>query len=140
MTQAPVVPVWSLANIGGVQLRDFHAPAGRAWDQTAMDRIVEQTRGAAYEIIERKHATYYAIGLGLLALVEAIVRDQHTVLTVSTPVRGAYGVDGISLSLPTIAGRAGALDVPPLPLSAEETAAFGHSAATLRERLRQVRA
>ena len=104
-----------------------------------MDTIFEQTRTAAYEIIKRKHATYYAIGLGLLTIVEAILRDQHTVLTVSSPLQGAYGVDGISLSLPTIVGRQGIEGVLALPLSDAELDAFQCSAQLLQERLAQLK-
>jgi L-lactate dehydrogenase len=132
------VPVWSLANIAGVRLPQFRAPSDRTFDQAAMDGVFEQTRTAAYEIIKRKQATYYAIGLGLLALVEAILRNQRTVLTVSTPVRGNYGVTDIALSLPTIVGRQGALEVLDLELSAQEQAGFAASAQTLRDKLAQV--
>lgn len=132
------VPVWSLANIAGVRLQDFSTPNGRRWEQAAMDDIFEQTRNAAYEIIKRKHATYYAIGLGLLTLVEAIVRNQRTVLTVSAPVQGNYGVSGISLSLPTIVGRQGALEVLDLELNEAEQQGFAASAQTLRDKLNQV--
>jgi L-lactate dehydrogenase len=83
----------------------------------ALDRIFDQTRNAAYEIIQRKKATYYAIGLGLLSIVDAILRDQHTVLTISSPLFGQYGVDGISISMPTIVGRRGIEEVLKLPLS-----------------------
>jgi L-lactate dehydrogenase len=103
--------LWSLANIGGVRLSDFVGANGRGYDQAALDSIFEQTRTAAYEIIKRKHATYYAIGLGLLAIVEAVLRDQHTVLTVCSPLHGQYGVDGIAISLPTIVGRNGIEEV-----------------------------
>lgn len=133
------VPVWSGANIGGVPLRAFRTAAGRGWDQAAMDQIFEQTRGAAYEIIKRKHATYYAIGLGLLTVVEAILRDQRTVLTVSTPMRGIYGVHDIALSLPTVVGRGGALDVLPLALDDVEQAGFAQSGQVLCERLANIR-
>lgn len=132
------VPVWSAANIGGIPLRDFQTTDGRGWEQAAMDQVFEQTRGAAYEIIKRKQATYYAIGLGLLTAVEAILRDQKTVLTVSTPVRGTYGVNDIALSLPTIVGARGAVEVLPLALSAEEQAAFAAAGQLLRERLSQI--
>jgi L-lactate dehydrogenase len=130
--------LWSLANIGGVNLRDFVGVDGRSYDQAAMAAIFEQTRTAAYEIIQRKQATYYAIGLGLLTIVEAILRDQHTVLTVSSPMSGQYGVDGISLSVPTIVGRHGIEEVLALTISADEQAAFQHSAQLLQERLTQL--
>jgi L-lactate dehydrogenase len=130
--------LWSLANIAGVRLRDFVGPDGRGYDQAAMDAIFEQTRTAAYEIIKRKHATYYAIGLGLLTIVEAVLRDQRTVLTVSTPMTGQYGVEGIATSLPTIVGRNGAVEILNLPLSDEEQAAFRHSSQVLKDRLAQL--
>lgn len=126
---------WSLAKIAGIDLRDFVGPGGQGYDRAALDAIFEQTRTAAYEIIRRKRATYYAIGLGLLAIVEAILRDQKTVLTVCSPMRGAYGIEGISISLPSIVGRGGVEQVLELPLSAEEVAAFRRSAQTLKERL-----
>ena len=130
--------LWSLANIAGVRLRDFVGPDGRGYDQAAMEAIFEQTRTAAYEIIKRKHATYYAIGLGLLAIVEAVLRDQRTVQTISTPMVGQYGVEGIAVSLPTIVGRGGAVEILNLPISAAEQAAFQHSAQTLKDRLAQL--
>jgi L-lactate dehydrogenase len=130
--------LWSLANIAGVRLRDFVGPDGRGYDQAEMNAIFEQTRTAAYEIIKRKHATYYAIGLGLLTIVEAVLRDQRTVLTVSTPMTGQYGVEGIAISLPTIVGRGGAVEILDLPISAEERAAFQHSAQTIKDRLAQL--
>lgn len=132
------LPLWSLANIGGVRLPDFAGTNGQGYDQTALDRIFDQTRNAAYEIIQRKKATYYAIGLGLLAVVEAVLRDQHTVMTVASPLRGQYGVTDIALSLPTIVGRNGIEEVLNLPLSEHELAAFQHSAQTLQERLAEV--
>lgn len=130
--------LWSLANIAGVRLRDFVGVNGQRYDQAAMDAVFEQTRTAAYEIIKRKKATYYAIGLGLLTIVEAILRDQHTVLTISSPMTGQYEVDGIAISLPTIVGRQGAEEVLDLPISAEERAAFQRSAQTLKARLAQL--
>jgi L-lactate dehydrogenase len=130
--------LWSLANIAGVRLRDFVGANGRGYDQAAMDAVFEQTRTAAYEIIKRKKATYYAIGLGLLTIVEAILRDQHTVLTVSSPLEGQYGIDGIAISLPSIVGRRGLEEVLNLPISDEEQVAFQRSAQTLQGRLAQL--
>jgi L-lactate dehydrogenase len=130
--------LWSLANIAGVRLRDYVGVGGQRYDQQAMDTIFERTRTAAYEIIKRKHATYYAIGLGLLTIVEAILRDQHTVLTVSSPMRGQYGIDGISIGLPTIVGLDGAEEVLTLTIDDTELAALQRSAQTLKERLAQL--
>jgi L-lactate dehydrogenase len=130
--------LWSLANIAGVRLRDFVSPEGRTYDQGVMDSIFEQTKTAAYDIIKRKQATYYAIGLGLLTIVEAVLRDQRSVLTVSAPMTGQYGVEGIAISLPTIVGRGGAVEILELPLSDEEQEAFRYSAQVLKDRLAQL--
>jgi len=129
------LPLWSLANIGGVPLQDFVGANGQGYNQAALDQIFGHTKNAAYEIIERKKATYYAIGLGLQSVVEAIVRDQHTVLTVSSPLSGQYGVSDISISMPTIVGRRGVEKVLDLPLSEAELEAFQSSAQTLKERI-----
>ncbi|ACL25270.1 L-lactate dehydrogenase [Chloroflexus aggregans] len=130
--------LWSLANIAGVRLVDFVGANGQGYDQAALDAILEQTRNAAYEIIKRKRATYYAIGLGLLAIAEAVLRDQHTVMTVSSLMTGQYGVTDIAISLPTIVGRDGAEEVLNLPLSDHEVALFQRSANLLKEYLAQV--
>ena len=132
------LPVWSLANIAGVRLRDFRSAAGKGYDEVALQRIFEQTRDAAYTIIERKGATYYAIGLGLLTIVEAILRDQHTVLTVSSLMTGQYGVADICISLPTIVGADGIEEVLDLALSPDEVERFCHSAQVLKDRLAQL--
>ncbi len=133
------VPLWSSADIGGMPLAKFTGPNGQGFDQTALDAIFEQTRTAAYQIIQRKQATYYAIGLGLLTVIEAILRDQHTVLTVSSPLNGQVGVSGMSISLPTVVGRRGVLQVLELPMTDAERAAFQRSASVLQERYAQVR-
>lgn len=130
--------LWSLANIAGVRLVDFVGANGQGYNQAALDAILEQTRNAAYEIIKRKRATYYAIGLGLLSIAEAVLRDQHTVMTISSLMNGQYGVSGIAISLPTIVGRDGAEEVLNLPLSEQEIALFQRSAGILKEHLSHV--
>ena len=132
------VALWSLANIAGVRLPDFTGANGQGYDPKALERIFDQTRNAAYEIIKRKKATYYAIGLGLLAIVEAVLRDQHTVMTVSSPLEGQYDVNDIAISMPTIIGRRGVEEVLCLPLSESELQAFQHSAQTLKDRLSEL--
>jgi L-lactate dehydrogenase len=131
--------LWSLANIAGVRLREFVGAQGQQYDAAVLDDILTKTRMVAYEIIKRKQATYYAIGLGLLVITEAIMRDQHTVLTVSSPMDGAYGITNMSISMPTIVGHGGAKQVLTLPISDGELAAFQQSAQTLQERLSQIK-
>lgn len=130
------IPVWTLANIGGVRLQEFAPLQDRAYDQKDMNRLFANVRDAAYNIIERKGATYYAIGLGLLSIVEAILGNHRTVLSVSTLMKGQYGVQDICLSLPCIVGRRGIEEVLTLPLGAGEEQGFRASAEKLKGTLR----
>jgi L-lactate dehydrogenase len=132
------VPVWSLANIAGMRLPVFCAAQGIPCDEAAMDDIFKQTRGAAYEIIQRKGATYYAVAAGLMRIVEAILRDQSTVLSVSSLIGDYHGVQDVCLSLPAIVDQGGIERVLQLDLNAEEIAGLRHSAAVLKEIITQL--
>ncbi len=132
------VPVWSLANVSGVRLPDFAKAAGIPYDQWQMDEIFKQTRDAAYHIIQRKGATYYAVAAGLMRIVEAILRNQHTILPVSSLVNDYYGVNDVCLSLPTILNRSGIEKVLHLELNAEEEAGLKRSADVLKKTIASV--
>jgi L-lactate dehydrogenase len=129
------VPVWSSANIAGMPIADFASAAGMAHEDDALEAIFEGTRDAAYRIIERKGATYYAVAAGLVRIVEAILRDQKTVLSVSSLIGDYYGIDDVYLSLPTIVGRGGVERTLRLGLSAEEASGLRRSAGLLREQI-----
>jgi L-lactate dehydrogenase len=126
------VPVWSLANAAGMRLDDFCRRENCELGPETRERIFEQTRNAAYEIIQRKGATYYAVAVGLLRIVESVLRDQHTVLAVSSLVPGHYDIEDVYLSLPAVIGRGGVERVLHLPLNGQETEALRKSAAVLR--------
>ena len=133
------VPVWSLANIAGMQLEAFCAANGVTLDADARRQIFEQTRDAAYHIIERKGATYYAVAAGLMRIVEAILRDQSTVLSVSSLIDdGSFGNGDVCLSLPTVVGRRGIERVLRLDLSPPEADALNRSADVLRTTIGQL--
>ena len=127
------VPVWSLANIAGLRLADYADLNGISHDEAALDDIFRQTRDAAYHIIERKGATYFAVAAGLMRIVEAILRDQRTVLSVSNLITDYYGIDNLCLSLPTVVGRNGIERVLRLQLNEKEEAALKRSAEVLRK-------
>lgn len=129
------IPLWSLANIGGVRLQEFAPLKNKTYDQAEMNALFAQVRDAAYEIIQRKGATYYAIGLGLLSIVEAILGDHKTVLSVSTLMTGQYGVSDMCLSLPCVVGGAGAEEILTLNLNESEASGFRASAQKLRSTL-----
>lgn len=132
------VPVWSLANIAGMQLPDFCTARGLAYDQAAMQEISKQTREAAYAVIQLKGATFYAIGAGLADIVAAILRDQSTVLTVSSLIQDYCGFGGICLSLPTALDQNGVEWVLPIALNPQESDAMRQSAQVLKTAITQL--
>jgi len=130
------VPVWSSASAGGVPIEAFAAARGVAFGDDERRRIGDQVRTAAYEVIQRKGATYYAIASGLVRLVEAMLRDQRSVLSVSTrmlPEHGYAGVADVCLSVPCVIDRHGVSTVLRLELDPAEAAALQRSADVLAE-------
>jgi L-lactate dehydrogenase len=103
-----------------------------------LERVFTDVRDAAYQIIERKGATYYAIGMGLLRLTQAILRDENAILTVSTYLDGQYGVNDVYIGVPAVVNRQGVREVVELDLSAEEAVAFTHSVDVLKQAASQV--
>jgi len=88
---------------------------------------------AAYEIIERKGRTYYAISLGLTRIVESILRDENAIMTVSSLLQNYYGVSDICLSVPSIVNREGIKTTLKLPLNKTELESFRKSSSILKE-------
>ncbi|HET6177489.1 MAG TPA: L-lactate dehydrogenase [Candidatus Sulfotelmatobacter sp.] len=127
------VPVWSLANIGGMRLADYCRAQGLAYDSAQMLTIFESTRDAAYRIIERKGATYFAVAAGLMRITQAILRHQNTVLSVSSLIDNYYGIDDVCFSLPTVVDRGGIQKVLRLELNETEVTSLRQSAAMLKQ-------
>ncbi|MGB3757489.1 MAG: L-lactate dehydrogenase [Rivularia sp. (in: cyanobacteria)] len=101
------VPVWSKVNISGMHLCEGGLEKSTTAQQEFLDQIFEKVKKAGQEIIKRKGATSYAIGLGVTDIVKAILRDQNRVFTVSSLVEDFYGIKNVCLSLPTVINRRG---------------------------------
>lgn len=129
------VVAWSAARLANVPITDFCRLAGVACTAEDMAAIEMRVRNAAYEIIRRKGATNFAIAAALTRIIEAVVRDEASVLTVSTLLDGHYGIHGVCLSLPAIIDRSGIRRVLPVPLSNEEVARLLDSASAVRAML-----
>ena len=121
------IAAWSAARVAGVPLLDYCAS-----DCPDFDVILQRVRRAAPEIIGRKGYTSFAIASCVERISEAILRDEHTVLPVSTRTSGQYGIEGVYLSLPCVVGRAGVERVIELPLSDSEREGLRASAEVLR--------
>ena len=134
------LPVWSSANISGIDLEDYCRISGKDYSFGAMQRIYENVRDAAYAIIEGKGATYYAIGMAVRRIAEAICRNERSVLPVSSLISGHYGVDDICLGVPSIVGKNGVEGVLDIPLSPEESKQLQASAEKLRALIDEIAA
>jgi L-lactate dehydrogenase len=122
------LPVWSRANVAGLQV-DL--------PEEKQDEIFKNTRDAAYEIINAKGATFYAIALALDRICAAILRNESSVLTVSTLMEGAYGVNDVYLGVPCIVDHSGVRRILDLELSDKEQELLRLSAKTLQNQIGQ---
>ena len=130
--------VWSCANIYGISLDEFAKMKGFTDFKKEKDQIYHAVRDSTYEIIERKGATYYGIGMAAAKIAEAIVRDSHTVAPVSVSLNGEYGLSGLCLSIPSMIGRGGAEQVLEINFNEEETEKLRQSAEELKNVLKEL--
>ena len=103
-----------------------------------MDRIYRQVRDSAYEIIEKKGATYYGVAMAVGRICESIIRNEHAVLPVSGLMCGEYGLEDLCISAPAIVGSGGLEKVLEIPLNRKEQAELEHSAEQVKQILRKV--
>lgn len=129
------VPAWSITNIASMPIEDYCPICGKGCERDCREGIFENVKNAAYQIIEGKGATYYAVGLAIRRIVEAILRNENSVLPVSSYMNGQYGVEDVCISLPTIVNEQGIEKVLELPLKQEEIKGFQHSAKVIRQSL-----
>ncbi len=127
------VALWSSAAIAGMSITEFCDVTGQKCTDEERQTIFSQVRDAAYHIIELKGATYYAIGSGMERIVESILRDQNTILTVSGLLEDCHGVNDVCLSVPMVVNRHGIQRLLCVPMNADEERRFQASARTVRE-------
>lgn len=130
------IAAWSSANISGVPLKDFskvRSDIDGGMIIEATKEIAERVKNSAYEIIARKQATYYGIAMAVKRICEAIIRDEKSVLPISSMMHGEYGLTDVVLSMPAIVGEDGVEHVVPVSLDEEEQKRLWDSAQVLKE-------
>jgi L-lactate dehydrogenase len=132
------VLTWSLATIGGMPLDSFARLRGFDFTDQVRHDIDHKVRRAAYTIIGGKGATYYGIGSALSRIVDAILHDQRSILTVCTPAAEVAGVPDVTVALPRLVGGDGVLETFPLPLNARESDLLSQSAQLIRQTLAEL--
>ena len=120
------VTLWSGARVGGTRLQEWPG-----WNPEHQCSLAEAVRKAAYEIIRRKGATNHAIGLVTAALLRWMLRGERRVVNVSRVQEGAFGLKDVALSLPTVVGREGGVQIIEPEMSDEERQGLEHSAKVL---------
>lgn len=132
------IAAFSSANVSGVPLNAVCEMRGYFHHEAAMQEIAETVKNSAYEIIEKKKATYYGIAMAVRRICEAIVRDEKSILPVSVMLDGIYGLKDIVLSMPAIIGANGAEGQMPITLSRTEQEQLKASAALLKEIIEKI--
>ena len=126
------VLAWSQVTIAGMPLEEFCRRQQIEFTESDRAAIDEGVRRAAYRIIEGKGATYYGIGSALARVVETVVDNQRSILTVCAPTAEVAGIQEVTISLPRLVGGDGILSTFPQPLIPQEEEALQRSAAVVR--------
>ncbi len=126
------VLTWSLVTIGGIPLDQYCVAHGVTVDDAVRKEIDSNVRNAAYHIIKGKGATYYGIGSALARIIDVILHDQRSIMTVCTPMPEIAGVKDVTVAMPHMIGGAGILGSFPLPLNDDEQDELHQSATIIR--------
>lgn len=131
---------WSMANISGVQLDDYSDQLGvKNWPQKKIE-IEQEVRNSAYHIIDYKGATNFGVGLALVQIVGAILKNQRRVLTVSYHLEGEYDIDDVCLATPCLISQNGVVSVVGTELTADEKSLLHKSANVLKQEYEDLKA
>lgn len=132
-----VIP-WSLVTVGGIPLSEFCHAGKVSICPEDYDGIDQRVRRAAYHIIEGKGATYYGVGSALARIVEVILQDERSILTVSTAMEEVAGVKNVTVSLPNLVGGEGIIKTFFPHMNEKETELLGASARVVRSVIDQL--
>ena len=127
------IAAWSSANVSGIPIHEFCEMRGHFEHEKAMKEIAESVKNSAYEIIEKKGATYYGIAMSVRRICEAIVRDEKTILPISSLQHDNHGISDVAMSMPAIVGKNGVEGTVPINLNEEEEKLLKASADTLKK-------
>ncbi len=132
------VAAWSVTNIGGMTMQEFCKYTGKC-DLNDLDKMYNEVKNSAYEIIKKKGATFYAIAVAVARICECIAGDENSILTVSGIFEGEYGIKDVALSVPTMVGGNGVERIFEVPFSKEEMKGLHDSATTLSDLLKELK-
>lgn len=126
------IVAWSSTNISGVTLDRFLEMRGHMHPDMDKQEIAEKVKNSAYDIIAKKDATYYGIAMSVRRICECMIRDEKSILPISTSMHGDFGIEDVCLSMPTILSAEGMETHIPIKLSETEQKNLKQSADTLK--------
>ena len=132
------IPLWSSASIGSIPLSQWAVEGHGRLTANDKDEIVHNVKDAAYQVIQGKGATNYAVGLAVTNILEALLYDERRVLPLSGLLHGFRGIEDVCLSLPRIVGRKGIEAPLPIPMTVDEESGLQDSADRIRAVVRQL--
>lgn len=127
------IAAWSSANVSGIPLNDICEMRGHYRHEENTKEIAQKVKNSAYEIIQRKKATYFGVAMAVRRICEVIVRDEKSILPVSTAMHGEYGIEDVVISMPCVVGRDGIETKMPISLNKEESESLKESAGILKD-------
>lgn len=127
------IAAFSSANVSGIPLSNFCEMRGHFKHREAEEEIAQKVKNSAYDIIQRKRATYFGVAMAVKRICEVIVRNEKAILPVSTSMHGEYGIDDVVLSMPCIVGINGIEAQVPIVLNEEEQQKLQDSSKILKE-------
>ena len=132
------IAAWSMSHIAGVPLAEYCSICGACDYNKTHLKIAEQVRDSAYHIIDYKGSTYYGIGLSLVRITQTILRNENSILTVSSLLNGQYGIKDVCISVPCVLGQQGIRKILNAELSSEELHALQASAEIIRKTIDEI--
>ncbi len=130
------IAAFSSANVSGIPLSNFCEMRGHFSHKQSEEAIAEKVKNSAYDIIQRKRATYFGVAMAVKRICEVIVRNEKAILPVSTSMHGEYGIEDVVLSMPCIVGSDGIEAQVPIILNGEETQKLQESAKILKDTIK----
>ena len=127
------IAVFSSANVSGIPVKEFYELRGFYHSDQQTTEIAQKVKDSAYEIIDKKQATYYGIAMAVKRICEVILRDEKSILPLSVMMEGAYGIRDVVLSMPVVLGKDGVETQVPIALDQEELKKLQESAELLKE-------
>ena len=127
------IAAWSSVNVSGIPVNDFCEMRGHYDHEDAMKAIANDVKESAYQIIQKKQATYYGIAMSVKRICEVILKEEKAILPISTMMHGAHGIKDVVLSMPAIVGKHGIETQVPIELNKEEEKQLQRSAQILKE-------